>query len=1141
MAGNIVGKATMPIYPTMNGFRSAVLKETKAIGRTGGNTFAKAFGDGGGKQLGSKLKAGFDQAAGDLGSKALKGYQRDVAAASHGASTAMLNQKAAANQVKAAEEALAKAIAKHGENSTQAEAAQIRLEKANLRLADANGKAETATMRLRDSQKALAEAQAQASASAERTAASISGSFRNLGKTAMQPLSTAVSGIGQRLNAVTGPVKTVGAKITGTFAAARDKTVQAFTGLQTRAGGILTGIGNGAKTAFNHLPAGAQNALRSTGGYLSNLGSAAGQAFGALGNGAKNAFSSLGSHARNAATTIGTHLKTAADNARASLEHMASVSMAALAAGAAAVGAKLVSVGKQAFSLYASYEQAVGGIDTLFKNSSATVQKYAAQAYKTAGVDANTYMEQITSFSASLISSLGGDTAKAAELGNTAMIDMSDNANKMGTSIESIQQTYQSLARGNYAMLDNLKLGYGGTKTEMQRLIADANKVRAAHGEMADLSIDKFADVVTAIHTMQTEMGISGLSADEAAKLVASGAMTQEEAFKRMGTTAKEASTTIEGSINSMKAAWANWLTGLGRNDVDMGQMTDQLVAAIGDVIKNAAPRIKQIASSLVKSLPKMFSSLTTLLPEPFQRAFDGIGQTIGKFKGIIAPAFAAFGAIGLKGIAPLLSNIPVLGGLFSKLAAPISALGGPITAIIAAIGALIATSPQLRSQFAATFAQVGKVLGDTINMMMPSLKALGESFGQMLQSVMPALQELASTVIVLVSDLITTTAPLIKQLMVPLSAMLRQMMPIIGQVVTVLANAATAVLPPIVGVIEAILPSLASLIEQLIPLVPAILQPLMDIIVTLVPVIQQIIAAVAPVAAELIPMLIDAFSQLIPPVTEIINAILPMLVSLVKQLAPIIADVISAIMQAIKALLPVVKSVIDLIVGYINNVALPVVRGMLPVVQSVITTIANVVRPLAGVIKGVVDVIAGIFTGDWNRVWSGISGIVRNAVDAVKNIFSGAVDIGRYFIEGIWNGISSAGGWLWQQVSGFFGNLKRNVLGIFGIHSPSRWFRDKVGKMLIRGLAVGIDQESGTAYRQMDTVSRELSRHATVGAEYSAAYQTAANPRNGYMDNSTHITQQFATKVVRSDADLYSASSILMRNALHEGRIHAR
>ncbi|KOA60787.1 hypothetical protein BAAM0499_05980 [Bifidobacterium animalis subsp. animalis MCC 0499] len=1116
MAGNIVGKATMPIYPTMNGFRSAVLKETKAIGRTGGNTFAKAFGDGGGKQLGSKLKAGFDQAAGDLGDKALKGYQRDVAAASHAASTAMLNQKAAANQVKAAEEALAKAIAKHGENSTQAEAAQIRLEKANLRLADANGKAETATMRLRDSQKALAEAQAQASASAERTAASISGSFRNLGKTAMQPLSTAVTGIGQRLNAVTGPVKTVGAKITGTFAAARDKTVQAFTGLQTRAGGILTNIGNGAKTAFNHLPVGAQNALRSTGGYLSNLGSAAGQAFGALGNGAKNAFSSLGSHARNAATTIGTHLKTAADNAYASLEHVASVSMAGLAAGAAAVGAKLVSVGKQAFSLYASYEQTVGGIDTLFKNSSATVQKYAAQAYKTAGVDANTYMEQITSFSASLISSLGGDTAKAAELGNTAMIDMSDNANKMGTSIESIQQTYQSLARGNYAMLDNLKLGYGGTKTEMQRLIADANKVRAAHGEMADLSIDKFSDVVTAIHTMQTQLGITG-------------------------TTAKEASTTIEGSINSMKAAWTNWLTGLGRNDVDMGQMTDQLVAAISDVIKNAAPRIKQIASSLVKSLPKMFSSLTTLLPEPFQKAFDGIGQTIGKFKGIIAPAFASFGAIGLKGIAPLLSNIPMLGGLFSKLAAPISAVGGPITAIIAAIGALIATSPQLRSQFAATFAQVGKVLGDTINMMMPSIKALGESFGQMLQSVMPALQELASTVIVLVSDLITTTAPLIKQLMVPLSAMLRQMMPIIGQVVTVLANAASSVLPPIVGVIEQILPSLASLIEQLIPLVPAILQPLMDIIVTLVPVIQQIVAAVAPVAAELLPMLIDAFSRLIPPVTEIINAILPTLVSLVQQLAPVIADVIGAIMQAIKALLPVVKFVIDLIVGYINNVALPVVRGMLPVVQSVITTIANVVRPLAGVIKGVVDVIAGIFTGDWNRVWSGISGIVRNAVDAVKNIFSGAVDIGRHFVEGIWNGISAAGGWLWQQVSGFFGNLKKNVLGFFGIHSPSRWFRDKVGKMLIKGLAVGIDQESGTAYRQMDAVSRELSRHATVGAKYSAAYQTAANPRNGYMDNSTHITQQFATKVVRSDADLYSASSILMRNALHEGRIYAR
>ena len=205
-------------------------------------------------------------------------------------------------------------------------------------------------------------------------------------------------------------------------------------------------------------------------------------------------------------------------------------------------------------------------------------------------MSANEYMTQVTSFSASLISSLGGDTAKAAELGNTAMVDMSDNANKMGTDIESIQQTYQSLARGNYAMLDNLKLGYGGTKSEMERLIQDANKVKQANGEMGDLSIDKFSDVVQAIHIMQQQMGISG-------------------------TTAKEAATTIEGSVNMMKAAWQNWLAELGKDNADINGLTTQLVDSVGTVIQNVGPRIAQIITGITAALPQLFSSLGSTLP----------------------------------------------------------------------------------------------------------------------------------------------------------------------------------------------------------------------------------------------------------------------------------------------------------------------------------------------------------------------------------------------------------------------------------------------------------------------------------------------------------------------------------------------
>ncbi|MEE0654895.1 MAG: hypothetical protein UCI02_07375, partial [Bifidobacterium criceti] len=764
--------------------------------------------------------------------------------------------------------------------------------------------------------------------------------------------------------------------------------------------------------------------------------SATGAAFGALGQGAKTAFGSLRAHAANAASVVGQRLRSAADSAYASLEHVASVSMAGLAAGAAVVGAKLVGVGKQAFSLYATYEQAVGGIDTLFKGASGTVQKYAAEAYKTAGVSANTYMEQITSFSAALISSLGGDTQKAAELGNTAMIDMSDNANKMGTSIESIQQTYQSLARGNYAMLDNLKLGYGGTKAEMERLIADANKVRAAHGEMADLSVDKFSDVVTAIHTVQTEMGITG-------------------------TTSKEAATTIEGSIGSMKAAWQNWLTALGRSDVDMGAMTEQLVASIGDVIKNAGPRIKQIVTSLVKSIPGMLSSLSELLPEPFRKAFDSISGAVEKFQGVLAPAFAAFGAIGLKGVAPLMSKIPVLGGMLGKLAAPLSALGGPIGAVVAALGALIATSPELQSSFGSVLQLIGGELSDALGIMGSTFRAVGDEMGAMLQAVMPSLTEIGKAVAVAVNQVMGTLAPLLPQILMPIGNAIRQLLPVIQQVITVVANALASVMPMLAGILQSIMPVIATLIEQLTPLLPAIITPILQAITALVPIIEQLVATILPIVEQVMPMLQQVIEALIPPVTSIIETLLPAVTSLIEQLAPIVQEVIAAISGAVNALMPVVQQCIGLICSYIDGVIMPTVRAMQPVVESVINAIVGVVRPLSGIIKGVVDVIAGIFSGDWSRVWNGLKGVVQNAVDAVKNIFSGAADIGKNFVQGLWNGISNLGGWIKDKIGGFCSGIVDNIKGFFGIHSPSRLMRDQIGRQIARGMGIGIDDGS--------------------------------------------------------------------------------
>lgn len=256
---------------------------------------------------------------------------------------------------------------------------------------------------------------------------------------------------------------------------------------------------------------------------------------------------------------------------------------------AGALGTATAAIGKataDAFSLYGEYEQLAGGVETLFKDASAEVLANSSKAFQTAQMSANEYMNTITSFSASLLQSLGGDTQKAAKYADQAIIDMADNANKMGSSMESIQNAYQGFAKQNYTMLDNLKLGYGGTKTEMERLLKDAEKIS---GIKYDIS--SFADITQAIHVIQKEMGI-------------------------MGTSAKEGSKTVQGSIKSMKGAWQNFLTALGDPNGDIDKAMDDLFKSIEAVLDNAIPLLGRILQKMVETLPKVVDMITQKLPE---------------------------------------------------------------------------------------------------------------------------------------------------------------------------------------------------------------------------------------------------------------------------------------------------------------------------------------------------------------------------------------------------------------------------------------------------------------------------------------------------------------------------------------------
>ena len=266
------------------------------------------------------------------------------------------------------------------------------------------------------------------------------------------------------------------------------------------------------------------------------------------------------------------------------------------------LGSVFLTVGKEALDSYADYEQLVGGVETLFKDSSGIVENYANNAYKTAGLSANDYMETVTSFSASLLQSLDGDTAKVAEVSNMAVTDMADNANKMGTDMSSIQNAYQGFAKQNYTMLDNLKLGYGGTKSEMERLLSDAQKISGVKYDISNLN-----DVYQAIHVVQGELGITG-------------------------TTAKEASTTIQGSVSAMKSAWQNMLTGIADDNADFDGLINNLVDSIVTAGENILPRVETIIDGVIELVMSTTEIIIDDLPQIIE---TGRGMISGLLQGI--------------------------------------------------------------------------------------------------------------------------------------------------------------------------------------------------------------------------------------------------------------------------------------------------------------------------------------------------------------------------------------------------------------------------------------------------------------------------------------------------------------------------
>ena len=539
---------------------------------------------------------------------------------------------------------------------------------------------------------------------------------------------------------------------------------------------------------------------------------------------------------------------------------------AAMGAVAVAAGAAAVKLGKEVVAAYADYEQLVGGVDTLFKESSKELQTFAANAYKTAGLSANDYMETVTSFSASLIQSLGGDTEKAVKYADMAITDMSDNANKMGTDMSLIQNAYQGFAKANYTMLDNLKLGYGGTKTEMERLLADAQAISGIHYD-----IDSYADVVEAIHVIQDSMGIAGA-------------------------TAAEAEGTISGSINAMQAALQNMLVGFGDANADMELLCQNMVDALQNVIKNITPVIENMVKVLPTVTGALLEALAELLPTLLQTVTDLFSQLLNTILTLLPQLIPAAVQAIMTIVQALIDNLPLL----------VDAAVVLVVSLVEGIGSAL---PQLIPAAVQAVITIVEGLISNLPLILDAALQLIMGLAEGLLAAIPMLIEALPAIITAIIEFILGAIP-----------------QIIEAGIQLLTSLVAALPEIIVAIVEAIPQIIDGIITAVLDAIPLIIQAGIDLLISLIQALPQIITTIVAAIPEIIGGIVDAVIGNIP---QIVMAGVELFVSLIENLPTIIVEIVKAVPQIIAGIVQAFGSMMGKIVEVGGNIVKGLWQGI--------------------------------------------------------------------------------------------------------------------------------------------------------------------------------------------------------------------
>lgn len=696
----------------------------------------------------------------------------------------------------------------------------------------------------------------------------------------------------------------------------------------------------------------------------------------------------------------------------AAISNIAKVSTAAI--GAAATGVTAITT--SAVKSYADYEQLVGGIETLFGDAAGAVIADADAAFKTAGVSVNEYMETSIQSAAALINSLGGNQERAAKMMNMSITDMADNVNKMGTNMEAVQNAYRGFSRGNFTMLDNLALGFAGTKEGMQELIDKANEIRQSKDlDLRDLTINSYADIVQAIHEVQDEMGITG-------------------------TTAREAASTISGSANAMKSAWKNLLTGFGDSNADIENLVTVLIDSVETMMGNLAPVVSRVLSGIAQAITKAAPRLAGSLVGMFDSVVPELLTTAASLLGSLADAIVENSDMLIQtGFDLVLKLIEGILGSGEKLSETVGLLiesvltwigeysgvliEGVVNIMVMLAQVLIDNYPIFIENMMLVISYIAEALSnpETITAILTAILSIIETVGLTLIENIPVLTEIVMQVLDSIVTFITENLPLFIE-----SAL---------QIMITLAEGLLAALPQVLEKVPVIINTLT---ETLLSMLPVIVKTGVTLLTALITNLPQIINTIVDALPSIIDSIVNTVVSLVP---EIVNAGVTLLTALVNNLPTIISTIVSKLPQ-------IITSIVSGLAKMIPQIVQAGVTLLTSLVKNLPTIIATIVRQLPQIITAIVN---------------GIIGAVPDLMNA-----------GSQLITGLWQGISNVGEWLREKISGFFGGVVQSIKNFFGIKSPSKVFAG-IGEMLDRGLAKGVGDYAGLAVDAAEEMAEDV------------------------------------------------------------------